>query len=377
MFYKMFVLFFVTFWATSTDAVISKIIMDAGSTSTRIYLFIYKEGSDFQMIKLSSIRPGIQDFVGRVHEVLPRIERKMIRALEHVDSESEIDVYLYATGGVRKLPLKDQTSLLQDFVDEFAKIQGPFRLQEAATISGLEEAWSTLVGVNFAANVPVGVLDLGGASTQVVIPNGEVNICGQRPDDVAAHSFPGFGGDSIREKFLEYSKEISDDSPCFLPGDQKECYKKVSSFVDHMRKNCKGEACLSSSQEFQIENFEFYAVSMFHYVYDFLQHFGLQDDGTLLDFTNAAESFCKMEPSSLNETKLVESKKTATYQIPRRCFEANYILVLLREVYGFPLEGVRIHFVERVGGKYLEWVTGVFVKNVMCTIENLDQKSEL
>ena len=52
---------------------------------------------------------------------------------------------------MRKLPLKDQTSLLQDFVDEFAKIKGPFRLQEAATISGLEEAWSTLVGVNFAA----------------------------------------------------------------------------------------------------------------------------------------------------------------------------------------------------------------------------------
>ena len=85
-----FVLFFVIFWATSTDAVISKIIMDAGSTSTRIYLFIYKEGSDFQMIKLSSIRPGIQDFVGRVHEVLPRIERKMIRALEHVGNHFNI-----------------------------------------------------------------------------------------------------------------------------------------------------------------------------------------------------------------------------------------------------------------------------------------------
>ena len=85
------------------------------------------------------------------------------------------------------------------------------------------------------------------------------------------------------------------------------------------------------------------------------------------------DNFC----DSFHFKKLVESKKTATYQIPRRCFEANYILVLLREVYGFPLEGVRVHFVERVEGKYLEWVTGVFVKNVMCTIENLDQKSEL
>lgn len=224
-----------------------QIIIDAGSSGSRLHLFAYDEDENkdrvnIQELQNNKVQPGFADL--QVEQVAAYLENLMVGA-----PSDNIEVHFYATAGMRLLPEDKQQELYNQAHAWFAE-QAKWNLSEARTISGSEEGvfgWLAVYN-SIASNrfeLP-GFIEIGGASTQVVFPISNytginhdnivtVNVNGRR-FNLFAHSFLGMGANAITKKF-------SNSSACFpvgyplvngenAQGDGVRCQQEVMSVVN-------------------------------------------------------------------------------------------------------------------------------------------------
>ncbi|XP_042332261.1 ectonucleoside triphosphate diphosphohydrolase 6-like isoform X2 [Sceloporus undulatus] len=164
-----------------TDQMISYGIMfDAGSTGTRVHVFQFsqkpKEIPRLIHATFKAIKPGLSAYADDVDKCAEGINELLTVAKDDVPMElwKSTPLVLKATAGLRLLPGEKAQKLLDKVKDVFQESPFFVRNDYVSIMDGTDEGISAWITVNFLTdswNVPgqkcVGMLDLGGGSTQI------------------------------------------------------------------------------------------------------------------------------------------------------------------------------------------------------------------
>ncbi|XP_067092617.1 ectonucleoside triphosphate diphosphohydrolase 6 [Osmerus mordax] len=347
------------------------VMFDAGSTGTRIHIFKFKvehnEAPKLAHETFKAIKPGLSAYADDPDKCKAGILELLKVAEGTVPSSAwnNTPLVLKATAGLRLLPGEKATHLLERVREVFQQSSFLSRDDSVSIMDGTDEGISAWITVNFllgglhGLDTPtVGMLDLGGGSTQITFSPQDEKTIQTSPFDyitsfqmfntthtLYSHSYLGLGLMSARLAVLggiegqpsEGSLELV--SPCLAP--------EYSGQWEHaeVRYTVKGqkagepiyEACLRKVEKMlykkvekaeEAKDMDFYA---FSYYYDKAVNMGAIDEkagGTIRvsDYIEAAKRVCnKMETSQAEK--------------PFQCLDLTYISVLLQEL-GFPKDKV-------------------------------------
>lgn len=363
------------------------IVFDAGSTGTRIhiYTFVQKGPEPPQLSSeiFESVKPGLSAYADD-----PEQGAETVRGLLDIAKQAIPSTYWYttpvvlkATAGLRLLPTQKAQALLLEIQELFE--DSPFLVPDdcVSIMNGTYEgilAWITinfLTGHLYSANEnSVGILDLGGASTQITfLPQTESTIRAAPEEYINSfemfntsyklysHSYLGFGLKVARLAVLG-ALETKDESrryrssclPPFVKAEWK--FSGVNYKFGGMKEvpssfqSCYAEVIKVIQQKLdqqdEIKKRSFYA---FSYYYDRAVDAGIIDHekgGIILvkDFELKAEEVCE----DINE---------ATTGSPFLCMDLTYITALLKEGFGF-YDNTKLHLAKKVNDIETSWALG-------------------
>ncbi|XP_072246567.1 ectonucleoside triphosphate diphosphohydrolase 6 [Leuresthes tenuis] len=340
------------------------IMFDAGSTGTRIHIFKFQmESKDAPKLAhetFRAIKPGLSAYADDPQKCDAGVQELLEVAKSTVPPSMWIStpVALRATAGLRLLPGAKADHLLDRVRALFQDSPFLSRDDSVSIMDGTDEGISAWITINFLTGAlrgsdshTVGMLDLGGGSTQITFSPHDEKTVQMSPIDyirsfqmfnithtVYTHSYLGLGLMSARLAVLGGveapplggSTELV--SPC-LPPEFSGGWEHADVF--YAVKGQKAgepayEACLAKVEKVlyrkvmkasEVEDADFYAFSFY---YDRAVDLGVIDEkkeGSIRvsDYTEAAKRVCSDGP----------------LQNPFLCLDLVYISVLLREL-GFP-----------------------------------------
>lgn len=227
-------------------------VIDAGSTGARVHLFTYDKEHHNTAVNIkelwsNKVKPGFATLEGKQAIIDDYLNALFAGAPAH-----PMPVYFYATAGMRLLPQNKQKNYYQ-IVQNWFKQHPQWQLIDAKTLTGNEEALYDWLSVNYylgtlqSPNELIGVMDIGGASVQIVFPLLEpidsedsqvtVDLYGQHYN-LFVHSFLGLGQNEMSHQFLDKSSCFPKGYP--LPdgdlgqGDAKNCVDTVTSLINQV-----------------------------------------------------------------------------------------------------------------------------------------------
>jgi hypothetical protein len=227
-------------------------VVDAGSTGSRMHVYAYdldKTNSPININELWSkkVKPGFATIDNNQSTVDAYLSSLFSGAPVH-----SMPVYFYATAGMRLLPQTKQKVYYQELQQWFAR-QSDWQLAEGKTITGTEEALFDWLSVNYhlgtlqsVTNQSIGVIDIGGASAQIVFPvqkNSDhhegsqigIDLYGQH-FNLFARSFLGLGQNEMSHQFLNSASCFAINYP--LPdgkagqGNAAACSQEISALIN-------------------------------------------------------------------------------------------------------------------------------------------------
>ncbi|XP_048863905.1 ectonucleoside triphosphate diphosphohydrolase 6 [Brienomyrus brachyistius] len=363
------------------------IMFDAGSTGTRIHVFkfLFKEHEAPKLAHetFRAIKPGLSAYADD-----PDKCREGIQQLLEVAKESipvllweKTPLVLKATAGLRLLPGEKATHLLDKVRNVFEESPFLSRPDGVSIMDGTDEGVSAWITVNFligslhgSGQPTVGMLDLGGGSTQITFSAQDEKTIQTSPfDDITsfqmfnsthtlyAHSYLGLGLMSARLAILggiegePYgNQELV--SPCLSPeftgqwehaevqyivkgqkaGEPmyESCYKKVEKVLYNKIKKAE-----------EVKNMDFYA---FSYYYDRAVDISAIDEETggtieVNNYIDSAKRVCSIMEITPGEH-------------PFLCLDLTYLSLLLQEL-GFPKEKV-LKLARKINDAETSWALG-------------------
>ena len=227
-------------------------VIDAGSTGSRLHIYAYdfdgtNSPSNISEIWNKKIKPGFASLEPKPDTIDAYLSQLLMGA-----PTSDLPVYFYATAGMRLLPPTKQKLYYKELTQWFSQ-HPPWQLKEARTITGNDEALYDWLSVNYqlgtlknSQNKTIGVMDMGGASVQIVFPiqkNEKLNKQAQVEFDLYGqhftlyvHSFLGLGQTEMSHQFLNSVSCFANDYP--LPdgdvgrGSANDCEHEVASLMN-------------------------------------------------------------------------------------------------------------------------------------------------
>ncbi|GCB64337.1 ectonucleoside triphosphate diphosphohydrolase 5 [Scyliorhinus torazame] len=364
------------------------IMFDAGSTGTRIHIYSFiQKGPEPPQVDneiFESVKPGLSAYVDDPEQGAETVRELLDVAKQTIPSTHwhTTPVVLKATGGLRLLPEQKAQALLLEVQELFE--DSPFLVPEdcVTIMNGTYEgilAWITvnvLTGHLYGSNEnTVGILDLGGASTQITfLPQTESTLHAAPEEYISSfdmfnssyrlytHSYLGFGLKVARLAVLGALDAKDGESRRYrsscLPQSLKAEWKfgGVNYKFGGMKEVSPGfHSCYTEvikviqkklDQQDEIKSMNFYA---FSYYYDRAVDAGMIDvekGGIILvkDFEMKAVEVCE----DLNE---------ATTGSPFLCMDLTYITALLKEGFGF-YDHTELQLAKKVNNIETSWALG-------------------
>lgn len=221
------------------------IVIDAGSTGSRLHLYQQRQ-DNISEIYSHKVKPGIASLAGDKAAICAYLTN----LFSGLDSSAHLPVYFNATAGMRLLSSTQQQTIYAA-VSQWMQSQ-PYQLVEAKTITGKQEGVNAWLAVNYfrQANEPVGVMDMGGASVQIVFPLNSINQV--KAENIAqvnfngkavtlfSHSFLGMGQTEMTHQFLNnpecYSQGYQLPNGQSGLGDEPGCQKKLMPMITRVHR---------------------------------------------------------------------------------------------------------------------------------------------
>lgn len=227
-------------------------VVDAGSTGSRLYIYSYdldKTNTPTHITELwtKKITPGFASIDSSANSIALYLSTLLADA-----PVKKVPLYFYATAGMRLLPQAKQKKHYNELSTWFNN-QQEWQLKEAKTLIGRDEALYGWLSVNYhlgrfnkdAMKHTLGVIDMGGASVQIVFPISEtsntedqsqiqIDLYGQHYT-LYARSFLGLGQTEMSHQFLNIASCYVNNYP--LPdgglgaGDALSCKQEVTSLI--------------------------------------------------------------------------------------------------------------------------------------------------
>ncbi|KAM6144320.1 ectonucleoside triphosphate diphosphohydrolase 6 isoform 2-T3 [Erethizon dorsatum] len=363
------------------------IMFDAGSTGTRVHVFQFArppgETPTLTHETFKALKPGLSAYADDVEKSAQGIQELLDVAKQDIpfDFWKATPLVLKATAGLRLLPDEKAQKLLQKVKEVFKA--SPFLVGDdcVSIMNGTDEGVSAWITVNFLTGSlrgpgrsSVGMLDLGGGSTQITfLPPAEGTPEASPPGHLTplrmfnrtfrlyAHSYLGLGLMSARLAILggvegrpaKDGKELV--SPCLSPGFRGEWeHAEMTYRISGQKAGRLHEPCASRVSEVlrnkvhkaeEAGHVDFYA---FSYYYDLAASVGLIDaekggSVTVEDFEIAAKYVCR-------------TLGTQVQHSPFLCMDLTYISLLLRE-FGFPGDKV-LKLTRKIDNVETSWALG-------------------
>ncbi len=351
------------------------IIVDAGSTGSRLHLFQYDKTTTLPRISdIFSVnsKPGLSSFANTPEEAGPALKKLFDDALLELQKAGVdprlVSVNILGTAGMRLLPQVKQAAIYTA-INNYLKQHYSFRLDKMETIPGTMEGLYGWLDVNylqqtFQAHVPtVGSIDVGGVSTQLTFATDDKNqgtdtttltIANQRYT-VFHKSFLGLGQDLIREAILNERTAYT-------------CYPKKYPLHANTEGNFNFESCraLYAKQIKQHEvdtqliplpqTMHFIAYSGVYYTYDF---FGVikQPDAFLLKLKMGLTCYLPWQQLQ-KKYATMPAVYLATY-----CANGSYFSELLYRTYH--LTGAQLTVTTNIANHGIDWTLGALLYSLI------------
>ncbi|XP_066350340.1 probable apyrase 6 [Miscanthus floridulus] len=396
--------------APASASALFSVFIDGGSTGTRAHVFATgRDGRpDLTRSTVMRVSPGLSSFAAdpaRAGESLkPLIDFARDEIGGAGGAAGEAEVRLMATAGLRLLEERAQEAILASCRDVLRASGFRFEDAWAKVIPGSDEGIYAWVAANYALgrlggdpNKTVGIIELGGASAQLTFVSDEVlppelsynYTFGERTYTLYTNSFLNFGQNAAQDSFHEMlrsrgsSKNGTLADPCAPRGYSRneevmvrmsgasrstlenqyvdngtgnftECISSSLLLLQKGKEKCQYQHChLGSTFVPELRGY-FLATENFYFTSKF---FGLKKSSSLSDFMFAGEQFCNQDLSTLRKKYPNRSDE----HFSRYCFSMAYIVALLHDSLGVPLDDKRIEYSNQVGDIQVEWALGAFI----------------
>ncbi|NXG17982.1 ENTP4 diphosphohydrolase, partial [Grallaria varia] len=441
------------------------IVVDCGSSGSRIFVYCWPRhnGNPHDLLDIKQMRdknrkpvvmkikPGISEFASSPDKVSDYISPLLSFAAEHVPraKHKETPLYILCTAGMRILPESQQKAILEDLLTDIP-VQFDFLFSDshAEVISGKQEGVYAWIGINFVlgrfehtddeepmveVHIPgtenqesifrkrtVGILDMGGVSTQIAyeVPK-TVSFASSQQEEVAknllaefnlgcdAHqtehvyrvyvaTFLGFGGNAARQRYedslfsstmlknrlLGKQTGLSADSPFLDPclpldaqdeihqngqvlylrgtGDFSVCREMLQPF---MNKTNETQTSLNGVYQpaVHFQNSEFYGFSEFYYCTEDVLRMG--GDYNAAKFTKAAKDYCATKWSVLRERfdRGLYASHADLHRLKYQCFKSAWMYEVFHSGFSFPVSYNNLKTALQVYDKEVQWTLGAIL----------------
>lgn len=392
------------------------IVIDGGSTGTRIHVFEYEVRNgvpvyDFGDKGLVSMRvnPGLSAYAEEPEMASESVGKLVEFGKQNVPQEywSSTEIRLMATAGMRLLDSGVQEKILEVCRGVLRDSGLKFMDDWASVISGSDEGLYAWVIANYALGTlgsdplqTTGIIELGGASAQVTFVSNEP----MPPEYSRTIKFRNFTYRIYSHSLLQFGQNVAFDllleslvarghhqapesvklmDPCsprgyphnlmslklspsslsdrtrhlsslYPSGNFSECRSASLSLLQKDKESCPYKSCYIGSTFMPKLQGNFLATENFFYTSRF---FGLPPKAFLSDLMAAGKSFCEEDWSSL------KSKYPSLQEedLHRYCFSSAYILALLHDSLGIALDDDRIGYANQVENIPLDWALGAFI----------------
>eukprot|EP01095_Lingulamoeba_sp_RSL-Kostka_P013483 TRINITY_DN5608_c0_g1_i1.p1 TRINITY_DN5608_c0_g1~~TRINITY_DN5608_c0_g1_i1.p1 ORF type:complete len:434 (-),score=140.11 TRINITY_DN5608_c0_g1_i1:102-1403(-) len=388
------------------------IMLDAGSSSTKLHIYTWpkRENKSLPIVQSAPIgevspwydkvKPGISSYKDDPESAGASLTPLINYAIDKIpiNKQQITPIYLFATAGMRLLDEDSQKKILDSCAETLAASPFLFNyetLNMARVISGEDEGVYGWITVNYLSGTlqegniynTLGALDLGGASTQITfvpqnVPkeNGYTLVLANVEYPLYAYSYLGYGNDQARE--LKDVTLIQDNSFPTLTNDgclptpyeenvdiESSTYtlRGSSSFYQCLNesvrilfkdKSCSLEPCSFDGVYQPALRGDFLAFSAYVYNTDF---FGLPSDSGIKKLGMAGKEFCNL---TYDELKKYYIDNPSWDFITTYCFLDSYVISLLTEGFGFPIDEESITFKDNIDNIEIGWALGAMLDQV-------------
>lgn len=361
--FKLFSLFFLFVTSCQTDPSHEYpqhlIVVDAGSSGTRLHIFRYlsddnKTAIDHQQITelfKDKTTPGISSFVHNLSALESNLSPLFDAAKAKLKEESvdikTVPLFFYSTAGMRLLAAHEQQSIYHEVHKTLNKYE--FDVKEIKTIEGKMEgvyAWLTVnyLSQSFNQQKTTGILEMGGASTQIAfekIDEGTESPCQDIETTSCLHingkmhqvfsvSFLGLGQNTAL-KFINTMQNADVCYPKGYPNIQNTKgfdFDQCANLYQHMLDATSVKSVVQS----HAKNMNFFALSSFVYATDFFQ---VPQPIKKDEFKNAIKEKCAADWNTLQTAceQDITCKENFSQYLHTYCALGVYFNTLIYEPY--------------------------------------------
>lgn len=333
---------------------------------------------------------------------------------------SSTQIKYQATAGMRLVEEEEQEHVydamyigLMESVLESTGAYFPFTSMERddiGTLSGELEGFYGVVAANYLGNAidvrlqwkdnhsDLGALDMGGSSTQLVFMRNSPQTDTLDIDDFFSTSYLSYGVEKFQERLWDTwindrqgdRSDIEDkviQNPCAFKGyslnwngysfvgtgDVNTCSKQVRRLLSSLENpldsngiSDHGNRIIGGIQNPPIRG-KFYAMSLYFFALDAMRHISADEvlnaawpNPTLNELYDALHGFCgRSWEGDLENIKHNSHKYTNADILPQRCFEATYMVTLLKYGFVFDASARDITYAYDVDESEVEWSLGM------------------
>ena len=324
-----------------------RLVVDAGSSGSRIYIYHIVEGGQNELPEITfidqrKVTPGVSKFPENEANVLLQMDTLLEFAESKIEQSywEDTELHLIATAGMRLLPEAERYRTMEALTN-YLEQEAQFNFQEAIVLSGQYEGLYGWTALNYLDDrfdpeqTRESLLEMGGASTQIAFlteKKGESVVhrkYGETEFDLYAKSYLNMGQDR--------ALKIAGVPACFPKGYPLENQRGIGNFnqcgeeiIPIFNEYCAAESntdCLFNT-EFQASTAdEYIAISAFFYTFDF---FGFKNTVELDELERRGQEFCEMSwEQVVNKYPKAKREYLSAY-----CFNASYFYTLFTRGYG-------------------------------------------